>query len=247
MTTHISETLPSTAPGLQPPAARSFGLPALCLPAAAAALPPPPLLVLPMSLPLLVGITLLLVVVEQHLTAEDLERHLGTPRAWCASHAQKSSCEWAQRAGSAQDTVPSALHGSAEVLGCFADQPDAPACQSRRAHPARLAAQSVPNAVEKAPVAGSVDAAGWPAASRRSRGFAQSCGRCRSFDTGRSDLCSRHQQGSCGSSFVRLARDPAQSSSFFRKLSELSTSPNGGQRPEAAIHAALVPVQYVSF
>jgi hypothetical protein len=50
---------------------------------------------------------------------------------------------------------------------------------------------------------------------------------------GRSDLCSRHQQGSCGSSFVRLARDPAQSSSFFRKLSELSTSPNGGQRPEA--------------
>jgi hypothetical protein len=39
-------------------------------------------------------------------------------------------------------------------------------------------------------------------------GFAQSCGPRRSFDRGRSDLCSRHQQASCGR-FARVSADPA--------------------------------------
>ena len=99
-----------------------------------------------MSLPLLVGITLLLVVVEQHLTAEDLECHLSTPMARCASRGQRSGCEGAQRAGSAQETVPRALPGSAAVIGCFSHQPDALTCHPRRAQPARPAAESVPNA-----------------------------------------------------------------------------------------------------
>ena len=53
-------------------------------------------------------------------------------------------------------------------------------------------------ASESAPLAGSDDAEARRAASGRSGGFAESCGRCRSFDRGRSDLCSRHHQGSCG-------------------------------------------------
>ena len=69
---------------------------------------------------------------------------------------------------------------------------------------------------QNSPLVGSDDAEGRWAASRRCRGFAPSCGRRRSFDQGRSDLCSRHQQGSCGSSFVRSARDPDQSESFLR-------------------------------
>jgi hypothetical protein len=39
----------------------------------------------------------------------------------------------------------------------------------------------------------------------KSLGFAQSCGRRRSFDRARSDLCSRHQHGTCGRSFLRVA------------------------------------------
>ena len=59
----------------------------------------------------------------------------------------------------------------------------------------------------RAPVAGSDDAEGGRAASGRCGGFAQSCGRCRSFDRGRSDLCWRHQQGSCGPvSYVSVPR-----------------------------------------
>ena len=51
---------------------------------------------------------------------------------------------------------------------------------------------------KSAPLAGSDDAEARRAASGRSGGFAQSCGRDRCFDRGRPDLCSRHQQGSCG-------------------------------------------------
>jgi hypothetical protein len=66
--------------------------------------------------------------------------------ARCASRGQRSGCEGAQRAGSAQETVPRALPGSAAVIGCFSHQPDALTCHPRRAQPARPAAESVPNA-----------------------------------------------------------------------------------------------------
>ena len=65
---------------------------------------------------------------------------------------------------------------------------------------------------KSAPLAGSDDAEARCAASRRCGGFAQSCGRCRSFDTGRSDPCARHQHGSCGRRFVHLVRFCAESS-----------------------------------
>ena len=65
---------------------------------------------------------------------------------------------------------------------------------------------------KSAALAGSDDAEARCAASRRCGGFAQSCGRCRSFDTGRSDPCARHQHGSCGRRFVRLVRFCAESS-----------------------------------
>jgi hypothetical protein len=54
------------------------------------------------------------------------------------------------------------------------------------------------------PLAGGDDAEKWQATRQRSGGFAQSCGWRWSFDKGRSDLCSRHQQRSCGHVFVRL-------------------------------------------
>ena len=65
----------------------------------------------------------------------------------CTTHAsvKKRSCAWAQRAGSAQGTVPRALPGPAPTLGCFPRRPEALTCRSQRAHPARLAAQGVPN------------------------------------------------------------------------------------------------------
>eukprot|EP01046_Picozoa_sp_COSAG06_P025243 COSAG06_NODE_2110_length_7564_cov_5.889350_2_plen_232_part_00 len=50
----------------------------------------------------------------------------------------------------------------------------------------------------RVPLSGSDGAESRWAASRRCRGFAQRCGWPRSFDPARSDLCSRHQQGSCG-------------------------------------------------
>jgi hypothetical protein len=92
------------------------------------------------------GILLVAVVAAHHLTAEDLECHLSTPMARCASRGQRNGCEGAQRAGSAQETVPRALPGSAAVIGCFSHQPDALTCHPRRAQPARPAAESVPNA-----------------------------------------------------------------------------------------------------
>eukprot|EP01046_Picozoa_sp_COSAG06_P068493 COSAG06_NODE_18238_length_897_cov_0.838346_2_plen_204_part_01 len=51
-----------------------------------------------------------------------------------------------------------------------------------------------------APLAGSGDAEAHRAASRRCAGFAQTCGRSCPCDTGRSDLCQRHQHTSCGRS-----------------------------------------------
>ena len=41
---------------------------------------------------------------------------------------------------------PSALPGSAAILGCFSHRPDAPTCHARRGHPANLAAESVASA-----------------------------------------------------------------------------------------------------
>jgi hypothetical protein len=57
---------------------------------------------------------------------------------------------------------------------------------------------------ETALLAGSDDAVARCAASGRCGGFSQSCGRRCSFDRGRSDLCWRHQQGSCGR-FARVS------------------------------------------
>ena len=117
---------------------------------------------------------------------------------------KKSSCGWAQRAGSAQGAVPRGLAGSAAVIGCFSDQPDALTCHRGRGHAATLASEGEPEGRKGAPPVGSDDATGGRAVSRRCGGFAQSCGWCCSFDRARSDPCSRHQHGSCGRSFVRL-------------------------------------------
>ena len=106
----------------------------------------------------------------------------------------KSSCAWARRAGSAQGTRPSALPGSTRVFGCFSHQPEAPACHLQRAKPASTGCGGAPKAAERRRVAGSADAEARWAASGRSGGFAQRCGRGRSFDRGRPDLRSRHQQ-----------------------------------------------------
>ena len=68
--------------------------------------------------------------------------------------------------------------------------------------PTRAAGQHWPRRAsgdgQHAPLAGSDDAEARWAASGRCGGFAQSCGRRWSSDRGRSDLCWRHQQGSCG-------------------------------------------------
>ena len=63
--------------------------------------------------------------------------------------------------------------------------------------------------VRRAPLAGSDDAEARWAASGRSGGFAQSCGRRRSFDRGGPDPCSLHQQGSCGRFPCVSGRDPS--------------------------------------
>jgi hypothetical protein len=72
---------------------------------------------------------------------------------------------------------------------------DVPPPESEAGQPAR---GERANTLESAPLAGSDDTVGGRAASRRCHGFAQSCGWRWSFDRGRSDPCSRHQQGSCG-------------------------------------------------
>ena len=46
-----------------------------------------------------------------------------------------------------EDTAPSALPGAAAMFGRFSHQPYAPNCRHQRADPARLAAQSLPNAL----------------------------------------------------------------------------------------------------
>jgi hypothetical protein len=59
---------------------------------------------------------------------------------------EKSSCERAQRAGSAQGTGPSGPRGSTATTGCFSPQPEALVDHPQRAQPARLAAEGVPKA-----------------------------------------------------------------------------------------------------
>ena len=62
-----------------------------------------------------------------------------------------------------------------------------------------------------APLAGSDDAEARRTAGGRCGGFAQSCGWRWTFDRGRSDLRSLHQQGSWGALFLRFGpRSPAQ-------------------------------------
>jgi hypothetical protein len=61
------------------------------------------------------------------------------------------------------------------------------------------------------PLAGSDDAEARRTAGDRCGGFAQSCGWRWTFDRGRSDLRSLHQQGSWGALFLRFGpRSPAQ-------------------------------------
>ena len=48
----------------------------------------------------------------------------------------KSSCTWAQRAGVAHGTAPSALPGSIAMFGTFSHQPDVPSCHRQRGRPA---------------------------------------------------------------------------------------------------------------
>jgi hypothetical protein len=70
-----------------------------------------------------------------------------------------------------------------------------------------MGAESVPNSAEerrRTAVMALKDTLG---CSQR-RGGAQGCGRCRSVDRGRSDLCSRRPQPSCGPGFARLVAIP---------------------------------------
>ena len=92
-----------------------------------------------------------------------------TARAISRGSAPKSSCGWAQRAGSAQGTVPRALPGSAATSGSFSRQPEAPACHPQRGRPASTG-RSDAFSSKKAPVAGSADAESWSAARRRRGG-----------------------------------------------------------------------------
>jgi hypothetical protein len=104
---------------------------------------------LPPLLPprLLVGMLLLLVVIEQHLTAEHLDCYLSAPGDRRASHREKSSGEGEQRAGCAHGTAPRGLYGSDAMIGCFSRQPEALTGHPQRVHPARLAAETVPKAL----------------------------------------------------------------------------------------------------
>ena len=104
---------------------------------------------LPPLLPprLLVGMLLLLVVIEQHLTAEDLDCYLSAPGDRRASRREKSSGEGEQRAGCAHGTAPRGLYGSDAMIGCFSRQPEALTGHPQRVHPARLAAETVPKAL----------------------------------------------------------------------------------------------------
>ena len=80
------------------------------------------------------------------------------------------------------------------------------------------------NTVRRAPLAGSDDAEARWAASGRSGGFAQSCGRRRSFDRGGPDPCSLHQQGSCGRFPCVSGRDPSAYLAVVRRGLAHSTS-----------------------
>jgi hypothetical protein len=79
-----------------------------------------------------------------------------------------------------------------------------PATQSEGSRPAPAAESRMPpQSLPVAPLAGSDDAETRWAASGGCGGFAQSCGRRRSFDRRRSDSCLRHPQGS-GGRFARV-------------------------------------------
>jgi hypothetical protein len=71
-----------------------------------------------------------------------------------------------------------------------------------------MGAESVPNSAEerrRTAVMALKDTLG---CSQRRGGGAQGCGRRRSVDRGRSDLCSRRPQPSCGPGFARLVAIP---------------------------------------
>ena len=108
---------------------------------------------------------------------------IGTARWLCSGHRPERSA-WLD--GYARD-----------LLARSADM--APSARGAGQHWSRRGAAK---RFSRAPVAGSDDAEARCAARRRCGGFAQSCGRRRFLDRGRSDLCARHQHGSCDRSFV---------------------------------------------
>eukprot|EP01046_Picozoa_sp_COSAG06_P017725 COSAG06_NODE_1212_length_10244_cov_2.817447_9_plen_234_part_00 len=62
-----------------------------------------------------------------------------------ASRPQKSGRAWAQRAGSAQGTVPSALPGSKAMRGTFSHRPEALTCRPQRGKTPSTGAETLPN------------------------------------------------------------------------------------------------------
>jgi hypothetical protein len=121
-----------------------------------------------------------------------------TARAISRGPAPKNSCGWAQRAGSAQGTVPRALPASAATSGSFSRQPEAPACHPQRGRPASTGRADGHFPAKKRR---------WPAVLTPRVGrlraddgvaLAQSRGRRGAFDRGRSGPRMRHLQGSRG-------------------------------------------------
>jgi hypothetical protein len=70
-------------------------------------------------------------------------------QARCARRVEKTSSAWAQRAGCAQGTAPSALPGLAAMIGWFSHQPDAPTCQPQRGNPATPGRGEPPETVRR--------------------------------------------------------------------------------------------------
>jgi hypothetical protein len=136
---------------------------------------------------------------------------LGCLRPRSAAHpgpacsVSKSSCTGAQRAGCAQGTAPSALPRSTAVIGCFSHRPDASTCHSRRRQPAQAGRGAPPEALNtrRWPAVMTPRLIGQPAdgavASHRAAGGADP-----SIEGPRSEVCWRHQQGSCGPFPARL-------------------------------------------
>jgi hypothetical protein len=92
--------------------------------------------------------------------------------------------------------------------------------------PAREAGQHWPRrratGHEQRPLAGSADAQARCTASGRCGGFAQSCGWRLTSDRRRSDLCSRHHQGSCGRLERVLLGLEAKINGLLKKCSDLA-------------------------